>query len=173
MFDFKIQTSNTSLFFKTILISNRNITPLDTKMAYSYRWPLLYYALRRDFLNFFFMFRILGQNQEKVSFLSADTHASSPVLTTISFRWPITRACSFWIFSKQICDVEALICHFHKNIKTLTQIHFPRDAHIFRTWTIFYRHYKGLHQMRKDLVLCALWRDFLNFFFIFRILGQN
>ena len=27
--------------------------------------------------------------------------------------------------------------------------------------------------MRKDLVLCALWRDFLNFFFIFRILGQN
>ena len=27
--------------------------------------------------------------------------------------------------------------------------------------------------MRKDLVLSALWRDFLNFFFIFRILGQN
>ena len=79
----------------------------------------------------------------------------------------------FECFSKQICNVEALICHFYKNIKTLTQIHFPRDAHIFRTCTIFYRHYKGLHQMRKDLVLCALWRDFLNFFFIFRILGQN
>ena len=79
----------------------------------------------------------------------------------------------FEFFSKQICNVEALICHFYKNIKTLTQIHFPRDAHIFRTCTIFYRHYKGLHQMRKDLVLCALWRDFLNFFFIFRILGQN
>ena len=37
MVDFKIQTLNTSLFFKTILISNKNITPLDTKMAYSYR----------------------------------------------------------------------------------------------------------------------------------------
>ena len=63
----------------------------------------------------------------------------------------------FELFSKQICNDEALICHFYKNIKTLTQIHFPRDAHIFRTCTIFYRHYKGLHQMRKDLVLCALW----------------
>ena len=62
----------------------------------------------------------------------------------------------FEFYSKQICNVEALICHFYKNIKTLTQIHFPRDAHIFRTCTIFYRHYKGLHQMRKDLVLCAL-----------------
>ena len=62
----------------------------------------------------------------------------------------------FEFFSKRICNVEALICHFYKNIKTLTQIHFPRDAHIFRTCTIFYRHYKGLHQMRKDLVLCAL-----------------
>ena len=62
----------------------------------------------------------------------------------------------FDFFSKQICNVEALICHFYKNIKTLTQIHFPRDAHIFRTCTISYRHYKGLHQMRKDLVLCAL-----------------
>ena len=62
----------------------------------------------------------------------------------------------FEFLSKQICNVEALICHFYKNIKTLTQIHFPRDAHIFRTCTIFYRHYKGLHQMRKDLVLCAL-----------------
>ena len=62
----------------------------------------------------------------------------------------------FEFFSKQILNVEALICHFYKNIKTLTQIHFPRDAHIFRTCTIFYRHYKGLHQMRKDLVLCAL-----------------
>ena len=61
----------------------------------------------------------------------------------------------FEFFSKQICNVEALICHFYKNIKTLTQIHFPRDAHIFRTCTIFYWHYKGLHQMRKDLVLCA------------------
>ena len=35
--DFKIQTSNTSLFFKTTLISNKSITPLDTKMAHSYR----------------------------------------------------------------------------------------------------------------------------------------
>ena len=26
--------------------------------------------------------------------------------------------------------------------------------------------------MRKDLVFCAIWRDF-NFFFIFRILGQS
>ena len=70
MVDFKMQTSNISLFFKTILISNKNITPFDTKMAHSYRWPLLYYALRRDFLIFFFfIFRILGQNQEKVSFL--------------------------------------------------------------------------------------------------------
>ena len=73
----------------------------------------------------------------------------------------------FEFFSKQICNVGALICHFYKNIKTLTQIHFPRDAHIFRTCTIFYRHYKGLHQMRKDLVLCALWRDFLIFFLYF------
>ena len=62
----------------------------------------------------------------------------------------------FEFFSKQICNVEALICHFYTNIKTLTQIHFPRDAQIFRTCTIFYQHYKGLHQMRKDLVLCAL-----------------
>ena len=66
----------------------------------------------------------------------------------------------FEFFSKQICNVEALICHFYKNIKTLTQIHFPRDAHIFCTCTIFYRHYKGLHQMPKDLVLCALWRAY-------------
>ena len=43
----------------------------------------------------------------------------------------------FDFFSKQICNVEVLICHFYKNIKTLTQIHFPRDAHIFRTCTIF------------------------------------
>ena len=67
----------------------------------------------------------------------------------------------FEFFSEQICNVEALICHFYKNIKTLTQIHFPRDAHIFRTCTIFYRQYKGLLQMRKDLVLCALiWWKF-------------
>ena len=73
MVDFKIQTSNTSLFFKTTLILNKNITPLDTKMAHSYRWPLLYYGLSRqknlDFSNFFFICGILGQNQEKVSFL--------------------------------------------------------------------------------------------------------
>ena len=31
----------------------------------------------------------------------------------------------FEFFSKQSCNVEALICHFYKNIKTLTQIHFP------------------------------------------------
>ena len=37
----------------------------------------------------------------------------------------------FEFFSKQICNVEALICHFYKNIKTLTQIHFPRDAIYF------------------------------------------
>ena len=61
----------------------------------------------------------------------------------------------FEFFSRQICNVEDLICHFFKNIKTLTQINFSRDAHIFRTCTIFYQHYKGLHQMRKDLVLCA------------------
>ena len=62
----------------------------------------------------------------------------------------------FEIFSKQICNVEGLICHFYKNIITLTHIVFPRDADIFRIGTIFYRHYKGLHQMRKDLLLCAL-----------------
>ena len=67
----------------------------------------------------------------------------------------------FEFFPKEICNVEALICHFYKNIKTLTQIHFPRDAHIFRTCTIFYRHYKGLHQMRKDLVLCALYNRYI------------
>ena len=61
----------------------------------------------------------------------------------------------FEIFSKQICNVEALICHFYKNIKTLTQPHFPRDADIsYRHF--FYWHNKGLHQMRKDLLLCAL-----------------
>ena len=73
MVDIKIQTSNTGLFFKPTLISNKNITPLDTKMTHSYKWPLLYYALSRqknlDFSNFFFIFGILGQNQEKVSFL--------------------------------------------------------------------------------------------------------
>ena len=37
MVDFEIQTSNTSLFFITILILNKNITRLDTKAAYSYR----------------------------------------------------------------------------------------------------------------------------------------
>ena len=73
----------------------------------------------------------------------------------------------FEFFSKHICNVEALICHFYKNIKTLTQIHFPRDAHIFRTCTIFYRHYKGLHQMRKDLVLCALHLKRLFKFFLY------
>ena len=62
----------------------------------------------------------------------------------------------FEIFSKQICNVEALICHFRKIIKTFTQHHFPRDADIFHTGTIFYQHYRGLHQMWKDLVLCAL-----------------
>ena len=48
----------------------------------------------------------------------------------------------FEFFSEQICNVEALICHFYKNIKTLTQIHFPWDTHIFHTCTIFYRHYR-------------------------------
>ena len=71
----------------------------------------------------------------------------------------------FEIFSKQICNVEGLICHFYKNIITLTHIVFPRDADIFRIGTIFYRHYKGLHQMRKDLLLCALWRQ--HFFLLF------
>ena len=46
-------------------------------------------------------------------------------------------------FSKQTCNVEGLICHFHSNIKTLTELYFPRDAHIFRTFTIFYRQYRG------------------------------
>ena len=41
-------------------------------------------------------FQLIPQNSKYNSV--ADTHASSPVLTTISFRWPITRACSFWIF---------------------------------------------------------------------------
>ena len=66
----------------------------------------------------------------------------------------------FEIFSKQICYVEALVCHFYKKKhQTLTHPHFPRDADyadIVRTGTIFYRYYKGLHQMRKDLVLFAL-----------------
>ena len=64
----------------------------------------------------------------------------------------------FETFSKQICN-EALICHFYKNIKTFTQPHFPRDADrgpiYFCIGTIFYWHYKGLHQMPKDFVLCA------------------
>ena len=76
----------------------------------------------------------------------------------ISFRWPITRVhVSFEIFSKHT-NVGALICH---NIKTLTQPHFPRNADMFRTGTIFLPAlYEGLRQMRKDLVLCALTVSF-------------
>ena len=37
MVDFEIQTSNTSLFFKTTLNLNKNITPFDTKIAHSYQ----------------------------------------------------------------------------------------------------------------------------------------
>ena len=45
--------------------------------------------------------------------------------------------------------------NFIKNIYiTITQILFPRDTNIFQAGTIFYRHYKGLHQMQKDLVVC-------------------
>ena len=76
--------------------------------------------------------------------------------------------------SKQICNVEALICHFYKTSKLSRKfislgklVYFVHG--LFFTGTI-----RGLHQMRKDLVLCALWRDFLFFFFFsFRILGQN
>ena len=39
---------------------------------------------------------------------------------------------------------------------TLGQILFPRDADKVHKGTIFYRHYKWLHQMRKDLVLKVL-----------------
>ena len=73
----------------------------------------------------------------------------------------------FEFFSKQICNVEALICYFDKNIKTLTQIHFPRDAHIFRTCTIFYRHYKGFSVVRPYCRICASLPFFLFCFVLF------
>ena len=84
--------------------------------------------------------------------------ASSPVLTTILFQWPVACAWLFEIFSKQICNVEALCSNlsFYKKHLTLTQPLFLRDTDVFRSGTIFYRHYKGLHQIRKDLVLYAL-----------------
>ena len=101
MVDFKIQTSNTSLFFKTTLILNKNITPLDTKMAHSYRWPLLYYGLSRqknlDFSNFFFICGILGQNQEKVSFLVDPCCSKAPKQAFIELKEKI-KLCIFSLF---------------------------------------------------------------------------
>ena len=118
----------------------------------------------------FFEVRVIEQHHHEFQLIHMPPHQFWPRYHSDGLSPVHVR---FEFFSKQLCYVEALICHFYKNIKTLTQIHFSRDAHIFHTCTIFYRHYKGLHQMRKDLVLCALWRDFLIFFFIFRILGQN
>ena len=70
MVNFKIQTSNTSLFFKTMLISNKNITHLDTKMAYSYRWPLLYYMLFEETFKLFSLFlESLVNTKKKCHFL--------------------------------------------------------------------------------------------------------
>ena len=101
----------------------------------------------------FFEVRAIEQRHHEFQLIHMPPHQFSPQYHSDGLS-PL-HAC-FEFFSKQICNVEALICHFYKNIITLTQIHFPRDAHIFRICTIFYRHYKGLHQMRKDLVLCAL-----------------
>ena len=102
MVDIKIQTSNTSLFLKITLISNKNITPLDTKMAHSYRWPLLYYALRRqknlDFSNFFFIIGILGQNQEKVSF-PVDPYCSKATKQAFIELKEKIKICIFSLFS--------------------------------------------------------------------------
>ena len=61
----------------------------------------------------------------------------------------------FEIFSKQICNIEVLICHFYKNIQ-LSRNFSSLWTLIYFTGTIFYRHYEGLHLMRKDLVLCCL-----------------
>ena len=192
MVDFKIQTSNTSLFFKIILISNKNITPLDTKMAYSYRWPLLYYALRTPLNNppieihanssmfalilwphvtifcigLFWLHECLKWMLEfnskslfwcqsrqifEIRAIEQRHHEFQPIHMLPHQFWPRYHSdglspvhVCFEFFSKQICNVEALICHFYKNIKTLTQIHFPRDVHIFRTCTIFYLHYRSL-----------------------------
>ena len=53
----------------------------------------------------------------------------------------------------------------------------PGDTVYFCNMGLLYTGLSGLHQMRKDLVVCYLWRhkdlDFLNFFYIFAIFGPN
>ena len=55
----------------------------------------------------------------------------------------------FGIFSKQICNVEALNCHFYKTFDA------HRRQHLFLRYDIF-RTCKGFQQMRKDSVVHPL-----------------
>ena len=109
MVDFKIQTSNTSLFFKTTLILNKNITPLDTKMAHSYRWPLLYYGLRRqknlDFSNFFFILWNPWSKPRK-TVISCWTPVVPKRQNNPSLNWRSrSKICIFFAFLS-ICEIQ-------------------------------------------------------------------
>ena len=68
--------------------------------------------------------------------------------------WPIPLHICFEIFSKQLSNVEILIYHFYKNIQ-LSSKFYSLGTLINSVHAFFYRHYKGLHQMHKDLVLCS------------------
>ena len=166
MVDFKIQTSSTSLFSKTILISNKNITCLLT----------LKWHIRTDDHSYTMLF----EGGTPLNNPPIEIHANSSMFA-LTFWPPVTIFCIFWLheclkwrlefnskssfwyqsrqifevraieqrhhefqlihmpphqfwqryhsdglspvhvrfdfFSEQICNVEALICHFIKTSK--------------------------------------------------------
>ena len=118
MVDFKIQTSNISLFFKTILISNKNITPFDTKMAHSYRWPLLYYALRKRLFNCFSLFlESLVKTKKKCLFLLTSVvpkWQNKPLLS-----WRCSQKSAYFGSFKHLRNTMTLlpICWYFLNFK--------------------------------------------------------
>ena len=61
-------------------------------------------------------------------------------------------------FAKQICNVEALICHFYKKTSKFSRKFISLGTLIYFVHALFLPalYLKGLHQMRKDLVLSTL-----------------
>ena len=91
--------------------------------------------------------------------ISAGSSASSPDPAVISFRHSIGHAHAIRdIFWADLQCWDPILLFSLKQLR-VKQICFPWDADRFGICTIFYRDYQGLHQMRKDLVLCALRRQ--------------
>ena len=88
-------------------------------------------------------------------------HKFQPTKMPPHFIWPcyysngLSPVCiGFEIFSEQICNVKVLICHSYKN--HLTRVQFcSLGMLIYFGQALFFTGTIRLHQMRKDLVLCA------------------